>query len=216
MTTVMPTDAVLAPGAAGGSRGLAAALGGLPRLWPQWRDGACCTQEKAIMASIRKRSWTTNGERREAWQVDFIDQDGNRHQPQFARRSDADEWLVAARAKVQAGTYTPDAASATVGEAIELWLNRAFVESLEQGTRQQYRLQPRTSLRRSTAARSCPGSHSPGASSYMCPTMVGRGKSRPAFSFPLRRPIPPIEVSAATFVAISPRRFASLMIDRKL
>jgi integrase len=92
------------------------------------------------MASIRKRVWTTaNGDRREAWQVDFIDQGGNRHQPQFARRADADAWLIDARAKVQAGTYTPDAKSATIGEACQLWLGHAAAEGLEYGTQQQYR-----------------------------------------------------------------------------
>jgi hypothetical protein len=60
------------------------------------------------VASIRKRSWrTAQGEQREAWQVDFTDQNGKRHQPQFARRKDADAWLTAARAQVQQGVFTP-------------------------------------------------------------------------------------------------------------
>ena len=127
------------------------------------------------MASIRKRSWVSAEEKRtaaregrapikdrEAWQVDFIDQNGDRHQPQFARRSDADEWLVGARAKVQVGTYTPDATSATVCEAIDLWVERAQAEGLERGTQQQYRqhrdhilavIDGRTKLSRLTQAR---------------------------------------------------------------
>jgi integrase len=92
------------------------------------------------MASVRKRSWrTSTGEEREAWIADFTDQNGARHQPQFARRKDADAWLVRARAQVQGGTYTPDSTSVTIGEACELWLDRAAAEGLEFGTQQQYR-----------------------------------------------------------------------------
>jgi integrase len=70
--------------------------------------------------------------------------------------------LIDSRAKVQAGTYTPDATSATIGDAIELWLNRAIAEGLEAGTLQQYRqhrahmlavIDGRTKLSRLTQAR---------------------------------------------------------------
>jgi integrase len=91
------------------------------------------------MASIRKRAWTTAaGERREAWQVDFTDRDGKRHQHSFPRRKDADAWLVQARGQVAAGTYTPDSTSATLGEAVALWMERAQAEQLEKGTLKQY------------------------------------------------------------------------------
>ena len=115
------------------------------------------------MASIRKRSWkAADGELKEAWQVDFIDQHGKRHQPQFARRSQADAWLVEARTQVKAGTYTPDATSARVADATNLWLDRALAEGLERGTHQQYRqhrdhilaaIDGRTKLSRLTQAR---------------------------------------------------------------
>jgi integrase len=91
------------------------------------------------MASIRRRCWTTaQGEQREAWQTDFIAQDGRRHQLQFARRKDADAWLTAARAQVQQGVFTPGSASVPLSTAIALWLERAQAEGLEHGTLQHY------------------------------------------------------------------------------
>lgn len=92
------------------------------------------------MASIRKRAWrTASGEPREGWQVDFVDQEGKRRHRQFVRKKDADAFMVTARSQVQSGTYTPDSASATVGEAIHLWIERAVAEGLEVGTVQMYR-----------------------------------------------------------------------------
>jgi len=115
------------------------------------------------MASIRKRSWTTpTGEAREAWQVDFVDQQGKRRHRQFRRRKDADAFMVSARAQVQVGTYTPDSTSVTIGEAIGLWIERAVAEGLEHGTREQYRqhrdhvlavIDAKTKLSRLTQAR---------------------------------------------------------------
>ena len=47
------------------------------------------------MASIRKRSWTTSkGEPREAWIVDYFDQNNKRHLKTFARKKEADAWIV--------------------------------------------------------------------------------------------------------------------------
>ena len=52
---------------------------------------------------------------------------------------DADRFMVTARAQVQRGTYTPDTTSATIGEACDLWVERAKAEGLEHGAQQQYR-----------------------------------------------------------------------------
>ena len=42
--------------------------------------------------SVRKRAWTTRlGERKEAWIVDYIDQQGARHIHTFARKKDAND-----------------------------------------------------------------------------------------------------------------------------
>jgi integrase len=115
------------------------------------------------MATIRKRAWVTaSGEPREAWQVGFVDQDGQRRHKQFARKKDADDWLVTARGQVQRGVYTPESTSVTIGEAIDFWIERAAAEGLEYGTQQQYRqhrahilaaINGKTTLARLTQAR---------------------------------------------------------------
>jgi integrase len=96
--------------------------------------------EQRQMAKIVERIWTgADGTERRGWQCDFTDQDGRRVRKQFTRRRDADAFMVTARGQVQVGTYTPDSTSATIGEACDLWLERAAAEGLEQGTRQNYR-----------------------------------------------------------------------------
>jgi hypothetical protein len=46
--------------------------------------------EGTARMSVRKRTWTTRrGERREAWIVDYVDQDGDRHIETFEREKDA-------------------------------------------------------------------------------------------------------------------------------
>jgi integrase len=94
------------------------------------------------MAKIVERVWTgADGTERRGWQVDFVDQHGKRQRKQFQRRRDADAHLVTARAQVQVGTFTPDSATVTIGEACQLWLDRAAAEGLERNTREQYRIQ---------------------------------------------------------------------------
>jgi integrase len=40
--------------------------------------------------SVRKRTWTTaKGEKKEAWIVDYVDQDGDRHTETFKRKKEA-------------------------------------------------------------------------------------------------------------------------------
>jgi integrase len=92
------------------------------------------------MASIRKRSWTTaRGERRESWQLDFVDQHGHRRHKQFARKRDADAELVKLRGLVAVGTYAPESTSITVAEAARLWLERCEQDRLEESTMVGYR-----------------------------------------------------------------------------
>src|SRR5262249_37191470 len=51
--------------------------------------------------SVRKREWTTNqGEEREAWIVDYADQDGDRHIRTFAKKKDADAYHDTVRVDV--------------------------------------------------------------------------------------------------------------------
>jgi integrase len=92
------------------------------------------------MATIRKRAWrTASGEARESWIVDFRDQHGKRRHKQFARKKDADAWLVQARGQVGRGTFAPESTSVTVSKAGGLWLERCEQEGLEQSTLVQYR-----------------------------------------------------------------------------
>jgi integrase len=90
------------------------------------------------MASIRKRSWTSGGQARTAWVSDYADQHGIRRLKTFKTRKEADGWLVEARGQVASGTHTAESTSRTLGEAVELWLQRAAAEGLERATLAQY------------------------------------------------------------------------------
>ena len=42
--------------------------------------------------SVRKRAWkTSNGSRKEAWVVDYVDQRGKRHLKTFQRKKEAED-----------------------------------------------------------------------------------------------------------------------------
>ena len=90
------------------------------------------------MATIRKRSWQSGGEAKTAWIADYFDQQGVRRQKTFARRKDADAWLITANHQVKEGVHMPESTSKTLGEAIDLWLQRAEAEGLERATLAQY------------------------------------------------------------------------------
>ena len=48
--------------------------------------------------SVRKRTWTTRlGEAKEAWIVDYADQNGERHIQTFSRKKDADAYHATVR-----------------------------------------------------------------------------------------------------------------------
>jgi integrase len=90
--------------------------------------------------SVRKRTWTTRlGEAREAWIVDYIDQDGDRHIHTFARKKDADAYHATVKVDVRHGVHIAPTKSETVAEAAERWLNRVAAEGRERGTLAQYR-----------------------------------------------------------------------------
>jgi integrase len=90
--------------------------------------------------SVRKRTWTTRlGERKEAWIVDYTDQEGDRHIETFARKKDADEYHSTVRVDVRLGKHTAPAKSITVAEAAESWIKRVEAEGRERGTLAQYR-----------------------------------------------------------------------------
>jgi len=90
--------------------------------------------------SVRKREWTTRkGEPKEAWIVDYTDQDGDRHIETFERKKDADARHDKVRMDVRQGVHTAASKSETVAEAADRWLNRVEAEGRERGTLAQYR-----------------------------------------------------------------------------
>ena len=90
--------------------------------------------------SVRRRTWTTpNGEQREAWVVDYADQQRERHLKTFARKKDADAYHAKVAVDVRAGIHTPDSRSITVATAGQLWLESATNAGLERATLAGYR-----------------------------------------------------------------------------
>jgi integrase len=90
--------------------------------------------------SVRKRVWKSpNGEMKEAWVVDYVDQHGDRHIKTFARKRDADAHHAIVGIAVREGTHTADSKSATVAKAAELWLASCDAAGLERTTIARYR-----------------------------------------------------------------------------
>jgi len=89
--------------------------------------------------SVRKRKWKTrSGEVKEAWIVDYFDQDGQRHIETFKRKKDADAHADQVGVDVRAGTHTPAARTITVAQAAEDWITTAKLEGREKSTWVQY------------------------------------------------------------------------------
>ena len=90
--------------------------------------------------AIRKRTWTNTSGEQTAWVVDYRDQHGKRRLKTFKRKKDADRWWSGqAGYEVAQGIHTAASASATVGEAADLWLEHCRAEGLERSTIQQRR-----------------------------------------------------------------------------
>jgi integrase len=57
--------------------------------------------------SVRKRTWkNSTGEKKEAWIVDYRDQQGTRRIHTFARKKDADEYHATVKVNVRQGVHT--------------------------------------------------------------------------------------------------------------
>src|SRR5215470_16715136 len=92
--------------------------------------------------SIRKREWVTSkGEQREAWIVDYADQDGDRHIRTFEKKKDADAYHATVKVDVRQGVHTAPSKSRTVEEAGEAWIKSADADGVEQATLRQDRQQ---------------------------------------------------------------------------
>jgi integrase len=90
--------------------------------------------------AVRKRAWTTkSGQRREAWVVDYVDQQGDRHIETFARKKDADEYRATVNVAVNSGVHTAPSKSVTVVEAGRLWIKTGEDSELERTTLDTYR-----------------------------------------------------------------------------
>lgn len=91
--------------------------------------------------SVRKRKWTTRkGEAKEAWVVDYVDKDGDRHIETFRRKKDADEYEATVKVDVRAGIHTAASKSITVAQAATDWINVIEgVRAREPSTVDQYR-----------------------------------------------------------------------------
>jgi integrase len=85
--------------------------------------------------SVRKRKWITrSGKAKEAWIVDYADQQGRRHIETFARKKDADAYSQQVGVDVRAGTHTPVSKSITVAQAAEDWITSVGLEGREAAT----------------------------------------------------------------------------------
>ena len=95
------------------------------------------------MASIRKRTWITNGVKQFAWVFDYKNNAGERHQKTFQTRKEAEQWSVTARHEIKQGTHTPASTSLTVAEALTLWIADGEANGLEYSSikqRQEHKL----------------------------------------------------------------------------
>jgi integrase len=91
------------------------------------------------MASIRKREWTSGGQPRAAWVVDYADQAGKRRLKTFATKREAEAWAVTALHEVKQGIHTPASSSITIADAFQRWIDHCEAEGLEFGTLRQRR-----------------------------------------------------------------------------
>jgi integrase len=90
-----------------------------------------------IVVSVRKRTWVTRrGEPKEAWVVNYTDQQGIRHLKTFERKKDADAYHASVHVDVRAGVHT--SGKHTLAEAGAKWIQDAEGR-LEPATVESYR-----------------------------------------------------------------------------
>jgi integrase len=92
------------------------------------------------MAKVKKRKWVTKqGESREAWIVNYTDQQGVRRLKTFATKKEADAFLIQAMHEVKSGTHTPYSTSLTVAQAAQAWIDFVRLEGRERSTVEYYK-----------------------------------------------------------------------------
>lgn len=91
------------------------------------------------MATIKKRTWiNARGEKKEAWQLRYVDGQGIERAKQFARKGDASAYLTKVGWEVSQGVHTADSASVTVAQAADQWIEAARGKGCERSTIKQY------------------------------------------------------------------------------
>jgi integrase len=90
--------------------------------------------------SIRKRSWITRkGETKEAWIVDYFDQNRQRTIKTFEKKKEAEAYLTTVKHEVKEGIHTAPSKSVTVAKAADDWIAYVEGEGRERSTIEQYR-----------------------------------------------------------------------------
>jgi len=74
------------------------------------------------MASIRKRTWTSCGDTKIAWVVDYTDAHSNRQRKHFPTKKAADAFRVNIEGQLQTGIYRPEAGKLTVEQVCASFL----------------------------------------------------------------------------------------------
>lgn len=80
-----------------------------------------------------------DGAERAGWQADYLDALGKRRRKMFARKKEAEAFLLTAKGEVRAGVHVPDSETVTVAEAGRLWLQSGAAAGLERTTIDQRR-----------------------------------------------------------------------------
>jgi integrase len=90
--------------------------------------------------SVRKRTWTTaTGEEREAWLVDYRDQNGYRAARTFDKKGEAVDFWATVKVDVGRGDHVVPAKSETIEQVAKRWINRVEGAGREPTTVRQYR-----------------------------------------------------------------------------
>jgi len=78
---------------------------------------------RRIMATVRKRTWTTtSGETKTAFAVDYPDVGGKWQRKQFASKREADDFRIKIEGEVRSGTFRPEANKITLEDLCEMFL----------------------------------------------------------------------------------------------
>src|SRR5262245_57418279 len=90
--------------------------------------------------SVRKRTWkTSKGETKEAFVVDYRDQNGDRALQTFQKKGDAVSFWAQVKKAVDEGNHIAPSKSETVAQAAERWIAGVEAVGRERATVRQYR-----------------------------------------------------------------------------